>query len=230
MIRGIVFDLDHTLFDRYGTLRAVLPEMYSRLRDRIPAELSLNDFIVGFIAQEKKHIYHGWNYTCEKLIEQGVFLSGTKGEDVWRCLADYCWPIAAVRFPFTEPTLKKLKQMGYTLGIITNGEHYYQVAKLELLNFSHYFDEIIISGDIGVQKPDPEPFNEMSRRLNIPPNELLYVGDNPLNDVQGSRNAGYIPVWVKTTGNWEFEDIERCEYEIDTVAELPELVERINNG
>ena len=228
MIRGIVFDLDHTLFDRYGTLRAVLPEMYTRLHDKIPANLSLNDFIEGLIAQEKKYIYFGWQYTCERLIEQGIFLPGTRGDDIWHCLFKYCWPIAAVEFPFTKPTLKKLREMGYTLALITNGKHEHQALKLKMLGIEKFFDEIIISTDIGVHKPDRKPFDEMSRRLNIAPNELLYVGDNPLNDVEGSRNAGYIPVWVKTIGNWAFEDIERCEYEIDTIAELPELINRVN--
>ena len=227
MIKGIIFDLDHTLFDRYGTLRAVLPEMYKRLRGKIPEDLSLSDFIERFIKEEQKHIYNGWIYTAERMIEKGVFLPGITGEDVWQCLANHCWPLAAVKFPFTEPTLKKLKEMGYTLGIITNGEHSYQAAKLKLLDFAHYFDEIIISGDIGVQKPEHEPFDEMSRRLNIPANQLLYVGDNPLNDVKGSRDAGYVPVWVKTIGIWPFEDIERCEYEVETIEELPALLRNI---
>ena len=68
----------------------------------------------------------------------------------------------------------------------------------------------------------------MSERLNIPPEELMYVGDNPVNDVDGSRNAGYIPVWVKTTGYWCFEDIPHAEYEVETVEEIPALVKRIN--
>ena len=228
MIKGVVFDLDHTLFDRYGTLRAVLPEMYSRMRDSIPENLSQEDFIEGLIAGEKQHIYHGWDYTADRLVEMGIFNEGTKGADVWRCLFTYCWPLAAVKYPFTEPTLIRLKEMGLKLGIITNGEHDLQWNKLRLLNFDYLFDEIVISGDVGVQKPETKPFEVMSKKLGIEPQNLLYVGDNPLNDVEGSRKAGYTPVWVKTNGNWCFDDIEHCEYEVDTVAEIPDLVLKIN--
>ena len=228
MIKGVVFDLDHTLFDRYGTLRAVLPEMYSRMRDSIPENLSQEDFIEGLIAGEKQHIYHGWDYTADRLVEMGIFNEGTKGADVWRCLFTYCWPLAAVKYPFTEPTLIRLKEMGLKLGIVTNGEHDLQWNKLRLLNFDYLFDEIVISGDVGVQKPESKPFEVMSEKLGIEPENLLYVGDNPLNDVEGSRKAGYIPVWVKTIGNWCFDDIEHCEYEVDTVAEIPDLVLKIN--
>ena len=228
MIKGVVFDLDHTLFDRYGTLRAVLPEMYKRMRDSIPENLSQEDFIEGLIAGEKQHIYHGWDYTADRLVEMGIFNEGTKGADVWRCLFTYCWPLAAVKYPFTEPTLIRLKEMGLKLGIITNGEHDLQWNKLRLLNFDYLFDEIVISGDVGVQKPETKPFEVMSKKLGIEPQNLLYVGDNPLNDVEGSRKAGYTPVWVKTIGNWCFDDIEHCEYEVDTVAEIPDLVLKIN--
>ena len=118
--------------------------------------------------------------------------------------------------------------MGMKLGIVTNGDHDLQMNKLRLLHFDGFVDEIVISGDVGVQKPDTKPFEVMSEKLGIPPSQLLYVGDNPLNDVEGSRNAGYIPVWVKTIGNWCFDDIERCEYEVETVAEIPEIVKKIN--
>jgi putative hydrolase of the HAD superfamily len=68
----------------------------------------------------------------------------------------------------------------------------------------------------------------MSQRLGIPAEELMYVGDHPINDIDGSRNAGYTPVWVKTTGYWCFEEIPRAEYEVETVAEIPDLVAQIN--
>lgn len=229
MIKGVVFDLDHTLFDRYATLRKVLPEMYRRLRDKIPENLSENDFIEGLIKGEKQHIYMGWDYTADKLIEQGIFKAGTKGSEVWYCLFTHCWPIAAVKYPFTEPTLIKLREMGLRLGVVTNGEHDSQMLKIKLLGLEKFIDEIVISGDVGVQKPNVKPFEVMSKKLEIAPQNLLYVGDNPLNDVEGSRNAGYIPVWVKTIGNWYFTDIERCDYEIDTIAELPELITKIVN-
>ncbi len=229
MIKGVIFDLDHTLFDRYATLRTVLPEMYKRMRDSIPENLSLEDFIDRFIEVEKQHIYNGWTYTGERLVEQGVFVEGTKGQDVWKCLFTYCWPLAAVKYPFTEPMLEKLREMGLKIGILTNGESYLQKNKLKLLKLEPFVDEIVISGDVGEQKPALKPFKVMSEKIGIEPQNLLYVGDNPLNDVEGSRNAGYTPVWVKTIGNWYFNDIERCEYEVQTVAEIPELVKKINS-
>ena len=103
-----------------------------------------------------------------------------------------------------------------------------QDLKLDMLGLKPYVDEIVISGDLPAGKPERLPFDVMSERIGIPAGELLYVGDNPLNDVFASRNAGYIPVWVATTGTWIFGDLKRADYEIETIAEIPELVHKLN--
>ncbi len=114
--------------------------------------------------------------------------------------------------------------MGFKLGLITNGKHDLQYAKIANVGLTDEFDEIVVSGDVGAQKPSTVPYEIMAQRLNIAPNEMLYVGDNPKNDVEASRKAGYIPVWVRTTGTWIFPEIEKPELQVDTVAELPELI------
>lgn len=230
MIRGVVFDLDHTLFDRYSTLKKVLPTFYAHYRSRIPEELSSGAFIDRFILMEKKYIHFGWRRMLQACVEDGI-LFPIADEDfgpIIHFILHSCWTIDAVPYAFTAPTLQKLRDMGYKIGIITNGGHDVQTKKIQILGLEAYCDEIIISGDIGAHKPDATPFLLMSERLNIPPWELMYVGDNPVNDVNGSRKAGYTPVWVKTTGSWRFEDIPRAEYEVETVEEIPALVERIN--
>ena len=70
------------------------------------------------------------------------------------------------------------------------------------------------------RKPAKEPFLEMAQALNLKPNELIYVGDNPLNDVEGSRNAGYTPVWMNKYAIWLFPEVEKCEYAISSLSEL----------
>ena len=230
MIRGIVFDLDHTLFDRYGTLRKVLPTFYSHYRANIPEKLSVITFIDRFIILEKRHVYSGWKRLIQACVDDGILI-GLSEEDfgeVIHFILHSCWTMDAVPYPFTGPTLSKLRDMGYKIGIITNGSHEIQARKIQILGLEKYTDAIIISGDIGARKPDAKPFILMSERLNIPPQELMYVGDHPANDVDGSRKAGYTPVWVKTTGYWCFDEIPHTEYEVDTVAEIPALIQHIN--
>ena len=228
MIKGIVFDLDHTLFDRYGTLRAVLPHMYQNLRHWIAGEISCDAFIDAVIQGDKDWIHVGWRPIIQNLIIQGIFKPETDIAAVIRFLVQECWPIAAVEFPFVKPMLTQMRAEGYKLCIITNGPHNAQTMKIDMLGLAPYMDEIVISGDLPVGKPERLPFDVMSERMGIPAGELLYVGDNPLNDVFASRNAGYVPVWVSTTGTWIFGDLKRAQYEIETVEEIPALVHTIN--
>ena len=118
--------------------------------------------------------------------------------------------------------------MGYKVGLITNGEPGLQHKKLEMLGLQNAFDEVIVSGETAYEKPQKEIFLMMAEKLNITPDEMMYIGDHPLNDVDGARNAGCVPVWVKTTGTWIFPEIPKPELQIETVAELPELLSKIN--
>ena len=68
----------------------------------------------------------------------------------------------------------------------------------------------------------------MARSLGIKTGEMLYIGDHPLNDIDGSRKAGCVPVWVKTTGTWTFPEIEKPELQVETVKEIPELIKKFN--
>ena len=229
MFRAIVFDLDHTLFDRYATLRATLHAFYDHYRDKIPQDLPCDEFIEKLIEIEKYYIYYDWSAVFKQCAKQGMIdFDDEQAKEAVKIIVGKCWPIAAVEYPFTKPTLKKLRDMGYKIGLITNGSHNSQHLKLNKLGIEDMFDEIITTGDVGAHKPAAEPFEVFSQRIGISPEEMMYVGDHPLNDVEGSRRAGYTPVWVKTTGTWFFDDIEKAPYEVDTVAELPELLAKID--
>ena len=230
MFRAIVFDLDHTLFDRYATIRASFTAFYEHYRDKIPQDLSYEDFIEKLIEIEKYHIYYDWVAVVKECANAGIMapMSEEEAKEAVRVVVHKCWPLAAVKFPFTIPTLHKLKEMGYKIGLITNGGHDPQTLKIKMLGLEDIFDEVVISGDVGVSKPDPKPFTTFAEKIGIDPKEMMYAGDHPLNDVEGSRRVGYTPVWVKTTGTWFFDDIEKAPYEVDTVAELPELLAKID--
>ncbi len=225
MIKAIVFDLDHTLFDRYETLRLVVP----RFRD----VFSINDNITDeFIYEricwaDKQYVHLGWEKILEHLIDNNIFREAPDINEYTHRLVSL-FRETAVEYIFTKPMLEKLRAMGYKTGIITNGNPVTQNKKIDLLSLRGYTDEIIISGEEDCDKPEPEIFKLMAERLKVLPTEMMYVGDNPLNDVEGSRRAGCTPVWVKTTGTWIFPEIEKPKLQVETVEEIPELLEMLN--
>lgn len=220
MIKAVIFDLDHTLFDRHGTLKSLVPS----LRSEFQVNENLTDEEIGNIwcCADDSFVYSGWEYIFSHLNEKGVFLTAPE-------FSDYCafiykhFEITSVPFPETVPMLEKLRKMGYKTGLITNGNHKLQYAKIRNLRLAGHFDEIIATGDYGIHKPDREIFDIMREKFGFSPEEMVYVGDNPINDIEGARNAGWHTIWMKSTGFW-LDEVKKADREIFTVDEVIDTV------
>ena len=227
MIKAVVFDLDHTLFDRYATL-ALTPPMF---REKYGFTDGVTDeyFAEQISWADRQYVHYGWEKIFAYLVSKNIFVNVPEYEEYKEFLLE-CFSKVAVKYEFSAPMLEKLHSMGIKTGLITNGRHHIQTSKLRMLGLENSFDEIVISGDTPYQKPDERIFKLAAERLGIETSEMMFVGDHPKSDVDGSRNAGCVSVWVKTTGTWVFPEIEKPEICVETVAEIPEIVERINNA
>ena len=86
----------------------------------------------------------------------------------------------------------ELDKRGYRLGIISNVITTQEIPDwLEADSLSQYFQSVVLSSVFGRRKPDPEIYWEAARRIGVPPQKCVYVGDNPSRDVVGTRNAGF---------------------------------------
>lgn len=223
MIKAVVFDLDHTLFDRHGTLRAVTPA----LRRSFPTNPALTDDEIAALwcYADDRYVYDGWSYILAYLSQNGVFTAPVDYAD-YRAFVFENFAKTAVPFPFALPMLNVLKDRGLKVGLITNGQHALQYKKLDLTGLRYVFDEIIVSGDVMIDKPDPEIFEMMCEKLGVLPQETVYVGDNPVNDVEGARKAGLRTIWIRSTR------VSGLDCHPDEVAndvrEIPLLVDQIN--
>lgn len=105
-----------------------------------------------------------------------------------------------VLFPDAEPTLKELKK-SYRLGLITNGPPDLQREKLQATKLTRYFEIILISGELGMGKPDGRIFERALQALRVTPNEAVMVGDSLERDIAGAKEAGIFAVWVRRSGD-----------------------------
>lgn len=94
--------------------------------------------------------------------------------------------------PFTDvvPGLSKLQQR-FLLGSISNG-----VADLGEIGLAHFFRTSVAAHQLGLAKPEPEIFLIACEHLQVEPRHAVYVGDDPLLDVQGAQDAGLAAVWL----------------------------------
>jgi phosphoserine phosphatase len=90
----------------------------------------------------------------------------------------------------------ELARRSHRLGLITNGASCLQREKLEASGLAGYFEVVVVSGDLGIGKPDPTVFDHAVARLDADPRETTMVGDSLVKDVDGARAAGLRGVWL----------------------------------
>lgn len=225
MIKAVVFDLDHTLFDRHGTLTAVA----KRFREcfEMNPDMSDEEIVRKWTYADDTFVYSGWQYIYENLIENGVFKTVPSFEAYSAFVVEH-FHHNAVSFPETIPMLKALKEQGFKTALITNGHHSLQYRKIDMLGLRYVFDEIIVSGDVKVDKPDKRIFLLMAGRLGIEADEMIYVGDHPVNDIEGAASAGCKTIWMKCKS-----PLIKCKTQPDEtvlrVEDVPFAVEKIIN-
>ncbi|MFJ8785875.1 HAD family hydrolase [Streptomyces sp. NPDC102476] len=93
--------------------------------------------------------------------------------------------------------VKALVKDGWRLGVVTNGAPDAQRTKLEVVQLDQYFGSVVISGEYGVHKPDPELFRLALDELEAHAGaRTAMVGDCLATDVEGGSRAGLHTVWV----------------------------------
>lgn len=189
MIKGVLFDLDGTLLDRDQSLVAFLEDQYNRIQAFQCIDKQV--FIQRFIELDQKG-YVWKDKVYQKLIEE------LNLEINWQDLLDdyvESFQNHCIGFPGLIEILDYLKAMNLKLGIISNGFGRFQLNNVKGLKIFHYFDEILISEIEGLRKPNIDIFQRALSRLGIEPQESIFVGDHPINDVEASINAGMKGIW-----------------------------------
>jgi len=78
------------------------------------------------------------------------------------------------------------------LAVVTNGVRDWQVGKLDHHELTDLFDLVVVSYEVGAHKPDNAPFDRA--RAELPADEYVMVGNEYETDVEGARDAGFVPI------------------------------------
>ena len=93
-----------------------------------------------------------------------------------------------VAYPDVDEGLKKLKQAGFTLALVTNKPMQFVPKILESFGWSELFTEVLGGDSLPVKKPDPEPLRYVCRTLQVAPEHAVMIGDSK-NDIFAGQNA-----------------------------------------
>jgi len=203
-IKAFFFDIDGTLYDHKFAQEYAINEL-SIIANRltgIPVELFKKRFYIIYNDIISLSNARNVNIFDKKIVFERLFnVSSYKADkNIIEFLAQkYYEKILekTIAFEDAEQTLLFLKNRGFKIGVISDGFRKIQIERLKKLRLLNLFDTIVISEDVGMNKPSPKIFLEAFKQLNVAPQESVMVGDNIVKDLKTAKRLGALTIWVK---------------------------------
>ena len=196
----VAFDLDDTLYDRTLPLRKTFSlfgpasnltfEDFYRVFQR-NSDLAFERVKDGLWTLEQSHIFR----IKETLKELGIAISDSEAMNFQNQYSQNQGRIEL--FPHIPEILDFLHSKKIQTIIITNGPSSHQRKKFDNLGLSCYFqqEQLIISEEVGIAKPDIRIFEFAEERFNLVKEDTWFIGDNYDFDIVGAANAGWNSIW-----------------------------------
>jgi putative hydrolase of the HAD superfamily len=241
-LRAVIFDLGGTLMyerDSWYKVTAQGDEALTRFLIGHGLELNLSTFPIEFRKRlgeyfnqrEKDLLETTYTYVLRELLKEKGYTN--MPDDLVRKALDRLFAITQTNWILeedTRPTLKKLEQDGYRMGLISNAGDDQDVQHLiQGFEIAHYFDFILTSAKCSYRKPHPRIFELAIANWYFLPSETVMVGDNLDADIRGAKNAGLYGIWISRRAGPSSEDEPRVQPDasISTLSELPPLLDRL---
>lgn len=128
--------------------------------------------------------------------------------------------------PYASKLLKKLVS-NHKIGLISNFTYAPVVfSSLRKLGLTKFFNSITVSGENGWRKPHQQIFRDTLQRLKVQFNEAIFIGDSPMEDIKGAKNAGIKTVFVASQF-YDINDLNHSKQHPDYI--MSDLEEIYNN-
>jgi putative hydrolase of the HAD superfamily len=160
------------------------------------AELHADEFSALFFKYAAQYLPH---HTIMANILHDLNIDRAELAEQLVALYESCMQQRIQLFPGALETLGHLSQ-DYALGAISNAPAKSQKQKLIDLKIDRFFEHVIISSEVGVTKPEPDIFWHATRLFGLPPSAAVYVGNDPILDIEGARRAGLFAIWINIDG------------------------------
>ncbi len=208
MIRAVGFDLDDTILDHRGAASAGIAALlkqqgwvyegvtelgkeWQRLE-----QLHFAEYVAGNLTLIQQRRARMRNFLAMVEVEA----HDAELDDLFREFLSH-YANSWVAFSDVRPTLENLNHLGFRLAVLTNGQQEQQEAKLASMGFLGMFDSVLAIGTLTAPKPDARAFLELSSALGCAPEQVVYVGDDPLWDAIAATKAGLHGVWLNRAGH-----------------------------
>lgn len=208
-IRAVSLDVGGTLLAPWPSVGHIYAEEVARMGLGQPQPEKINEHFARAWAERADFNYsrQAWAALVQKTLEgltpdpgnaqlfQGLYAAFTHPER-WKVL------------PGMTDFIHDLGSLGLQLAILSNWDERLQKLLLDL-GLSQSFSAILVSCELGVQKPDPAAFARLSQTLSLKPSQILHVGDSRREDFQGAVEAGFQAVHLRGSSDARLDLLEK---------------------
>ncbi len=223
--RGIFFDLGSTLVTAYPAVAEQITQTLADLGHPVP-QRDVAGALARITPQFDDPGNRGWTLTHERsyafwtnyydTVLAAVGLSPAERRNiVLNVYARLSKPQGYALYPDVIPVLERLAGAGYVLGLISNWEAW-GAELVNHLGIHRYFPTQVLSGCVGIEKPDAAIFELALNHAGFSPEQVLYVGDSVRFDIEPAKAIGMSAVLINRHA-------ERSEQDTSTVRTLREL-------
>lgn len=222
MIKAAIFDLDDTLYNYKEINKLAERELceYTCTLLKISEQKFCEAFEYGRKATKEGlddcAAQHNRMLYCQKTLEYLKIKPTLYALEMY----DIYWDTMLENMVLNEGVIELfelLKERGLKIGICTDLTAHIQHRKIRKLGIDKYIDCIVSSEEVGREKPDPRMFNLCLMKLNVQPEEVIYIGDNLKKDIIGAQNVGIESFWL----NGKLEKIDK--HQITVIKSILEV-------
>ena len=213
--KAVFIDWDDTIGDFIGAAKQALHEMYDKYH--------LSDYFASheeFVTLYKPHNIELWDKYGKDLVTKeylsfdrffyplmhGSKVKGEKGKVkgenlcvLAEQLSEDFLNMTTAHFSLLDGAEELVRYLAkkYPLTVVTNGFVEVQYEKFDKSGLRDCFAHIVLSEEVGCQKPNPRIFEEALRMNGLQAEDVVMIGDSWSSDIQGAINAGIDQIWIK---------------------------------
>jgi putative hydrolase of the HAD superfamily len=227
-IRAVCFDLDNTLWDIWPVILRAEQAMMDFLASRYPRAV-VGETVETLraaraeVARQYPQKQHDFSFLRQQALREQSQRCGY-AEQMAEQMVEEAFEVFLsarnqVEFYGEVAESLQLLQQRYRLFTASNGN-----ADLSRIGIAHWFERSVHAREVGVLKPHAAVFHKVVEATDLQLHEVVYVGDDPLADIEGARQAGMRAVWInRNAEQWPIQ-LTEPERTVTTLRELANLL------
>jgi putative hydrolase of the HAD superfamily len=241
--KAVFIDWDDTIGDFIGAAKMALQEMYEKYH--------LCDYFASceeFVSLYKPHNLELWDKYGKDLVTKEYLsfdrfffplMHGSKGGErrlgdkairqevaaLAEQLSEDFLNMTTARFSLLEGAEELVRYLAkkYPLTVVTNGFVEVQYEKFDKSGLRDCFAHIVLSEEVGSQKPNPRIFEEALRMNGLQAEDVVMIGDSWNSDIQGAINAGIDQIWIRKSKD-QLSEGQTATYLVKTLSEIMDIL------